>query len=82
MTFAHPLARTSHIVSTAGMKGKARQILVIVTKLQLDKDHKKYKEDLVKRLSEAAESWIGEHPDDVSDYMLMNRPKKWEGDKD
>lgn len=82
MTFAHPLARTTHIVSTGGIGGKIKRILVIITKLQLDRDHPKFKEDMVKRLSASAEGWIKEHFDEVDDYILMNRPKKWVGDKD
>ena len=49
MTFEHPLARTSRIGSTAGVKGKVRRILVIITGLQLDEGHKKYKEEPVRR---------------------------------
>ncbi len=81
MTFEHPLARTAHVGSTAGLKGKVRRILVIITGLQLDKQHEKYKEKSIKRLSEAAQSWVDDHPGEATDFMLMNRPKKWQGDK-
>lgn len=82
MVFTHPLARTSQVIPTAGIKGKVRRILVVVTKLQLDREHKKFKEDSVKRLSDAAEHWIKETPGEAADYMLMNPPKRWAGDKD
>lgn len=82
MVFTHPLARTAHVGTTAGLKGKVRRILVIITGLQLDKEHKKYKQDSVKRLSDAAQSWLEKHPGEAGDFMLMNRPKKWMGDKD
>ncbi len=81
MTFTHPLARTSHVGSTAGIKGKVRRILVIITGLQLDQEHKNYKEESIKQLSDAARSWLEDHPSEASDFMLMNRPKKWLGDK-
>ena len=82
MTFTHPLARAAHVGSTAGAKGKVRRILVIITGLQLDKDHKKYKEESIKRLSDGAKAWLEEHPGEAADFMLMNRPKKWYGEKD
>lgn len=77
MTFTHPLARTSRVGSTAGLKGKVRRVLVIITGLQLDKDHKKYDEQQVNSLSEAAKGWLDEHPQEATDFMLMNRPKTW-----
>ncbi len=82
MTFTHALARTAHVGSTAGIKGKVRHILVIITGLQLDKDHEKYNENQVKRLSDAARAWLEDHPGEAGDFMLLNRPKKWLGDKD
>jgi hypothetical protein len=82
MSFTHPLARAAHVASTAGMKGKVRHILVIITGLQLDKEHKKYKEESIKRLSDAARDWLEDHSNEAGDFMLMNRPKKWAGDKD
>ncbi len=82
MTFTHPLARTAHVGSTAGLEGKVRRVLVIITGLQLEKEHRNYKESQIKRLSDAAQSWMGEHPEAAEDFMLMNRPKKWAGDKD
>ncbi len=82
MTFTHPLARAAHVGSTAGIKGKVKRILVVITGLQLDKEHKKYKEESIKRLSDAARSWLEDRPGEAADFMLMNRPKKWAGDKD
>ena len=82
MTFTHPLARTSCVASTAGMKGKIRTILVIITGLQLDRDSPKFKEVQMNRLSDAARNWLEDHPSEADDFMLMNRPKKWLGDKD
>ena len=82
MTFTHPLARTAHVGSTAGLQGEVRCILVIITGLHLDKEHKKYKEEAVQRLSDAARSWLQDNPGEAVDFMLMNRPKRWAGDKD
>ena len=82
MPFTHPLARTSCVASTAGMKGKIRSILVVITGLELDKHSSKYKELHIARLSDAARSWLEDHPGEADDFMLINRPKKWLGDKD
>ncbi len=82
MTFTHPLARNAHVGSTAGTKGKVRRILVIITGLQLDIVHERYDEKQIKRLSDAAQAWLDDHPGEAGDFMLLNRPKKWLGDKD
>lgn len=82
MSFSHPLARDAHIWSTGGKKSKSKPMLVIITTLALDKDHKNYKADKVAKLREAASQWIDENEDSAVDYIVMNRPKKWSGDRD
>lgn len=82
MAFKHPLARDAKVWSTGGGKGKSKRVLVIITTLELDKTHKKFKDDKVGALSRAAKDWLEANPDQAVEYLLMNRPKSWAGDKD
>ena len=77
MSFNHPLARNAHIWHTGGKKGKVKPMLVIITPLALDKDHKSYKADKVAKLSEAADQWIEDNKEAAVDFIMINRPKKW-----
>lgn len=63
--------------STGGTAQPASRILVVITTLQLDKDHKSYKSDKVDRLSDAAKQWVQEHSGEASDFMLIGRPRDW-----
>ena len=81
MTFTHPLARAATVRPTGGLKGKTKQMLVIVTTLHLDKDHPKFKQDKFDALSAAAKKWIND-TGQAKDFIMMNRPKTWIGDKD
>ena len=81
MTFKHPLARHAMVWPTAGVKGKPRRVLVIITTLELDAEHKKYKGDKVEVLSTAAKEWLDANPSEAVDFLLMNRAKEWHGDK-
>ena len=81
MTFKHPLARDAKVWSTGGLKGKAKRQLVIITTLALDKDHKKFDQAKIDQLSDAAKEWVESNPAEAVDFLLMNRPKEWAGDK-
>jgi hypothetical protein len=76
-TFKHPLARDAHIWATGGASQPSSRILVVITTLQLDKDHKGYKGDKVDRLSDAAKQWVQEHAGEANDFMLISRPRDW-----
>ena len=80
MTFHHPDARDAKVWQTGGIKGKAKRLLVVVTGLELDRDHKKYDPTKIKALSEAAQAWVEEHSAEATDYLLMTRPKMWDDD--
>jgi hypothetical protein len=54
MTFSHPLARAAKIWQGTAMDGSKRDVLVVITTLELDPDSKKYKKDKVERLAAAA----------------------------
>ena len=79
MNFKHPLARDAKVWTTAGLKGEARKILVVITTLELDPGHRKFKAEKSKTLSDAAREWIAQNAADVSDVLLVNRPKDWNG---
>ena len=81
MTFHHPDARDAKVWQTGGIKGKAKSLLVIITELELDKDHKKFDAKKNKALSEAAKTWLEAHSAEATDYLLMSRPKVWEDDE-
>ena len=78
MTFHHPDARDAKVWLTGGIKGKAKSLLVVITGLELDKNHKKYDAKKIKALADAAKAWIGSHPAQATDYLLMTRPKMWD----
>ena len=82
MTFHHPDARDAKVWQTGGVKGKAKRLLVVITELELDKDHKKFDAKKIEGLCEAAKEWIGAHTTDATDYLLMTRPKMWDEEKD
>jgi hypothetical protein len=73
-TFSHPLARKAKVWKRGGSRGG---ILTIVTKLELDPEKKRFKTDLVKRLSEAATEWLSFNQDKATDFVLMSRTKDW-----
>ncbi len=82
MTFHHPDARDAKIWQTGGIKGKAKRLLVIITELELDKDHKKFDAEKNKVLSDAAKAWLEAHSGEATDYLMMSRPKMWDDEKD
>ena len=81
-SFQHPLARDAKIWSSAGLAGQVQPILVIITSLELDPAHRRFNAKNVERLSAAARDWIQANAGEASDFLLMNRPKKWAGDKE
>lgn len=80
--FTHPLARDAKVWASGGHSGSPQKVLVIITRLELDQDHPRFKAKLVERLSAAARAWIAENPAEAGEFLLMNRPKRWVGDKD
>lgn len=80
--FTHPLARDAKVWVSGGHSGPAQNVLVIITRLELSRDHPRFKAKLVERLSAAAAAWIEEHAAEAAEFLLMNRPKRWIGDKD
>ena len=77
MDFKHELARDAKIWPTAGVKGKVRRVLVVITALELDKESKDFKTKKFSLLSTAAKEWVSEHQTEADDYMIISRPKVW-----
>jgi hypothetical protein len=76
MTFSHPLARHAKVFTAQTDDGQERQILAVVTTVELDPENGRYKKALVDRLSAAARDWVA-RSDQVKEFVLMSRPKDW-----
>lgn len=76
MTFSHPLARHAKVFTAQTHDGEARQILVIVTTVELDPKNERYRKGLVDKLSAAARDYLATS-DQVKEFVLMSRPKDW-----
>jgi hypothetical protein len=76
MTFSHPLARHAKVFTAETLDGQKRQILAVVTTLELDPKDRRYKKELVHKLSAAAHDYLAKS-DHVKEFVLMNRPKDW-----
>jgi hypothetical protein len=75
MKFSHPLARSGSVWSATTLDDKGYDILVIVTTLELDARHTKFKASKVERLRDAAKQYLREHLPDVREVVLMNPVK-------
>ena len=73
-SFSHPLARRTGVWATH-VDGKNRDVLVIVTTLELDKKRPRYQRGLVDKLSRAAEALA--KAKGIDSIMLINRPRDW-----
>ena len=76
MTFSHPLARHAKVFTAQTRDGEARQILAVVTTVELDPRNDRYKKGLVDKLSAAARDYLAKS-DHVKEFVLLNRPKDW-----
>jgi hypothetical protein len=76
MSFAHPLARGAKVWTARGEDDSEQRVLVIVTTIPLDPDHKGYKKSLVEKLSHAAREHLAESKEAQS-FMLINRLRDW-----
>jgi hypothetical protein len=77
MTFSHPLARDAKVWASEARDGQIQNVLAVVTTLSLDPQAKRYKEDKVERLKDAARTWLSDNPSEASGFILMNRQKDW-----
>jgi hypothetical protein len=72
MKFSHPLARGSRLGSVESFDGRSQEVLVIVTTLELDPRHKKFKVERVERLRSAAREFLEAQVPSVRDILLLN----------
>ncbi len=75
MKFTHPLARSARVWLAEMLEGEPQKVLTIVTTLELDPEHKKYKPDQVERLRTFAREFLAENPGKAAGFVLMNKPK-------
>ena len=75
MKFAHPLSRSARFWVEESIDNGVHDVLVILTTLELDPGHKKFKKDKIDRLREAAKAYLQEHSPSVRRILLMNPQK-------
>lgn len=72
MKFSHPLARTANFWRADSIDNGGHDIFVVVTTLELDSHHKKFKPGKVDKLRDAARNYLREQKPAVRDILLMN----------
>jgi hypothetical protein len=77
MSFSHPLAKKAKVWAMKSQDGSERHVLVVLTTLELDPESQKYKKKLVDRLSAEAAAYVAANFE-VTDFILINRPKDWD----
>jgi hypothetical protein len=77
MAFTHPLARGAKVWPAVLVDGKTQRLLVIVTTIELDPDSKRYHEEMVERLSLAAQDYLDDSSE-ADGFILMNRLRDWD----
>jgi hypothetical protein len=77
MEFSHPLARGAKVWPGTFINGKTRRMLVIVTTIELAPMSKRYKEKMVKRLSDAAKEYLDDS-NEADGFILVNRLRDWD----
>jgi hypothetical protein len=80
MAFAHPLARAAKVWTARGADDSEQRILVIVTTVPLEANHKGYKKSLVEKLARAAHDYLAESRE-AGSYVLINRLRDWGAQK-
>jgi hypothetical protein len=76
MAFIHPLARGAKVWTAKSGEDGEQRILVIVTTIPLDSQHKGYKKSLVEKLSRAAREHLADSKE-AEGFMLINRLRDW-----
>ena len=76
MAFSHPLARSAKVWTAVAFDGGEQRVLVIVTTIELEPNHKGYKKALVERLSRAAREYLADSKEAAA-FMLIPRPRDW-----
>jgi hypothetical protein len=74
--FKHPLARNATLAKWHAREGGEKDLLIVVTTLELDASAKGFSAKNVERLHEAAKAFVAEAKD-VAGYTIINRAKDW-----
>ena len=75
MKFSHPLARAADFWRADSIDDGGHDVFVIVTTLELDSQHKKFKPAKVDKLRDAARDYLREKKPEVREILLMNPTK-------
>jgi hypothetical protein len=81
VSFSHPTARGAKVWTTKLKSGENRNILVVVTNAELNKEKKRYNSKIIEQLVLAIEEYIKSSVD-IDGYLLANRLRDWENAKD
>ena len=76
MPFVHPLARAAKVWTAKGSDDSEHKVLVIVTTLPLEAEHKGYKKSLVEKLARSARDYIAETKE-AGSFVMINRLRDW-----
>jgi hypothetical protein len=81
LTFTHPAARGAKAWTAKLRSGETKTVLIVMTNAELNKDKKRYNEEIVNKLVTAIEEYLQENGD-IDGYVLANRMRDWENTKD
>lgn len=81
MSFNHPAARGAKVWRAKLKSGETKNILVVVTNAELNKEKKRYNGEVIDKLVFAIEDFINGDAD-IDGYLLANRLREWENAKD
>jgi hypothetical protein len=73
--FSHPLARAGRFWRADSIDEGGHDVFVVVTTLELDSGHKKFKPAKVDKLREAAKDFVREQNTDAREILLVNPMK-------
>jgi predicted lipoprotein with Yx(FWY)xxD motif len=75
--FKHPLARRATVAKLHAREGGDKDLLIIVTTLELDAAAEGFSAKNVERLHDAAKAFLAE-TQDLAGYVLVKRSKDWD----
>jgi hypothetical protein len=78
MAFTHPLARAAQVFAAHAHDGAERQVLAIITTLELDPHSRRYNRGLVEKLSAAARDYIASADGTGKDAAIRAIWREWE----
>ncbi len=76
MPFVHPLARAAKVWTAKAADDSEHKVLVIVTTIPLEAEHKGYKKSLVEKLAKSARDYLAESKE-AGSFVMINRLRDW-----